>query len=465
MIGTTQKKSYTSTRNACKLCTPLGACVAFKGVKECIPLIHGSQGCATYIRRYMISHFREPVDIASTSFSEEATVFGGNKLFNTSIDNIIEQYHPRVIAISSTCLSETIGEDVPKLIKEYKALNPGKSLPEFVYASTPSYKGTHLDGFHEAVLSLVKTFSTQGKSENSVNLFPGFVSPEDLRYLKNILKDFGLSYNLIPDYSTALDNTNWENYKRIPDGGIPLEKIKQCGTAKASIEFGYLFNKRGTPGKVNGNNNTKTAGEFLKDKFSIVNYQPGMPIGIRNTDAFFDILGKLSGKETPDHHKSERGRLIDAYVDAHKYVFGKKAIIYGEEDMVIALFCFLEEIGIDTVMIASGAQSGMLRKKLQSVTPRDISKVQILSGSDFETIRESAYELKPDIFIGNSKGYYITRKLKVPLIRVGFPIHDRFGSQRIMHIGYKGTQQLFDRIVNALIEYKQEYSSVGYKYI
>lgn len=76
-----------------------------------------------------------------------------------------------------------------------------------------------------------------------------------------------------------------------------------------------------------------------------------------------------------------------------------------------------------------------------------------------------ATEVKPDILIGNSKGYYISRKLKVPLVRIGFPIHDRFGGQRLHHIGYKGTQELFDRIVNAIIEYKQENSPIGYKYI
>jgi nitrogenase molybdenum-iron protein NifN len=52
--------------------------MAFKGVEGCVPLIHGGQGCATYIRRYLISHFREPVDIASSNFSEETTIFGGS---------------------------------------------------------------------------------------------------------------------------------------------------------------------------------------------------------------------------------------------------------------------------------------------------------------------------------------------------------------------------------------------------
>ncbi len=88
-----------------------------------------------------------------------------------------------------------------------------------------------------------------------------------------------------------------------------------------------------------------------------------------------------------------------------------------------------------------------------------------MDNCDFETMSEALSTVSPDLIIGNSKGYYISRKLKKPLVRVGFPIHDRFGGQRLHHLGYKGTQELFDRIVNALIEYKQENSPIGYKYI
>ena len=101
------KQNYTATRNACKLCAPLGASVVFKGIEGCVPMIHGSQGCATYIRRYMISHYKEPVDIASSNFSEETTVYGGAKNFIDGIDNVIRQYHPKVMGIASTCLAET----------------------------------------------------------------------------------------------------------------------------------------------------------------------------------------------------------------------------------------------------------------------------------------------------------------------------------------------------------------------
>jgi nitrogenase molybdenum-iron protein NifN len=32
----------TPTTNACKLCTPLGACLAFRGFEGCVPFLHGS---------------------------------------------------------------------------------------------------------------------------------------------------------------------------------------------------------------------------------------------------------------------------------------------------------------------------------------------------------------------------------------------------------------------------------------
>ena len=67
--------------------------------------------------------------------------------------------------------------------------------------------------------------------------------------------------------------------------------------------------------------------------------------------------------------------------------------------------------------------------------------------------------------LGNSKGYSLARKLGIPLVRVGFPIHDRIGGQRILHLGYRGTQQLFDRIVNTIIENTQAQSTVGYTYM
>ena len=113
-----RSKHFTSTRNACKLCTPLGACLVFRGVEGCIPFLHGSQGCSTYIRRYLISHFREPMDIASSNFHEESAIFGGSSNFQQGVLNVMRQYQPQLIGAATTCLAETIGEDMPRLLHD-----------------------------------------------------------------------------------------------------------------------------------------------------------------------------------------------------------------------------------------------------------------------------------------------------------------------------------------------------------
>lgn len=463
-ITPTTISSSTSTRNACKLCAPLGASVVFKGIKNCLPVIHGAQGCATYIRRYMISHYKEPVDIASTNFSEATTIFGGTKNLNSAIDNIIRQYHPRVIGIASACLSETIGEDIPKMIHEYQKTNEGKPLPILIHASTPSYDGSHIDGFHEAVLATVTALAESKYPDNrGINLFPGFVSPEDIRHLKEILFGFGLEYVLFPDYSDTLDNPNWKEYQIIPEGGTSVEDLRRTGSARASIEFGYVLNK----GKVKNRSaiTNSTAAGWLEQNFNIPARRLGLPIGIKETDRFFQTLEELSGKKTPINQNRLRGRLIDAYVDGHKYLFGKRAIVFGEEDLVIGIVSFLEEIGIETVLVASGGESGLLKKEVERITGERSKDIRTINGMDFETINEMAEELHADLMIGNSKGYYIARRLGIPLIRIGFPVHDRIGGQRLLHLCYEGTLRLFDQITNAMIEYKQEHSPVGYKYI
>ncbi|WP_423128009.1 nitrogenase component 1 [Gaoshiqia sp. Z1-71] len=451
--------------NACKLCAPLGASVAFKGIRGCVPIIHGSQGCATYIRRYLISHYKEPVDIASSNFSEESTIFGGGANCLTAIRNVISQYQPEVIGIATTCLSETIGDNIRMYIQKYIDSEKKTKLPHFIAASTPSYQGSHIDGFHEAVAATVKSLAEGGEKEEHVNIFPGFVSPEDLRQIKSILKDFGISFVLLPDYSETLDNTSWESYQRIPTGGTPLETVRKCGTAKASVEFGTILNKGSLSGRVKSSSPVTTAAEYLQENFQVENHRMLLPLGVTSCDRFFETLVKVSGKEIPLKYTKERGRLIDSYIDGHKYVFGKKAVVYGEEDFVVAMSAFLNEIGMEVALAASGGDSGRLENEIRKHCPENPESIAVQNGFDYEMIREWCIRHKPDLLIGNSKAYYISRELDIPIVRCGFPVHDRIGGQRIKHIGYPGTQELFDRIVNKLIGYNQDHSAVGYKYM
>jgi nitrogenase molybdenum-iron protein NifN len=450
--------SYVSTTNACKLCKPLGACLAFRGIEGAVPFLHGSQGCATYMRRYIISHFREPMDIASSSLGEKHAVYGGAANLEQGLDNVMGKYGARLIGVATTCLTETIGDDVPLIVRKFrKAKNKAKGAapaPPIVTVSTPSYSGTHMEGFHAALKAVVEQVSQGGEPSEVINLLPGLVSPADLRHLKEILAAFGLQGTILPDISDTLDGPAQDDYEKIPAGGTKLADIIAMGRSRASLEFGRTLLGRDTAGKA------------LADRFGVALHQLGTPIGLRETDRFFQVLEELAGAATPAGLAAERGRLIDAFVDGHKYLFGKKAVVFGEEDLVVGLTSFLTEIGVRPVLCATGGTSGSFRQAIAAVTADLLPEPPLVrEGMDFYEIAEEAEQLAPDLLIGHSKGYHLAKRWGAPLIRVGFPIHDRFGGQRILHLGYRGAQNLLDLIVNAVLTKKQEDSPVGYGYL
>ena len=444
---------YTATTNACKLCKPLGASIAFRGIEGCVPFLHGSQGCATYMRRYIISHFNEPIDIASSSLGEKNAIYGGGPNLKLGLKNVTAKYMPRLIGIATTCLTETIGDNVPMILAEYKKEFGRPAAPLLVHVSTPSYAGTHMEGFHAAARAVVEQLAGEAVPSGTVNLLSGFVSPADIRYLRSVMDDFGMDSTILPDYSDTLDGPALLDYPLIPEGGTPLSAIRAMGGAMATVELGATLP-------------AETAGAFLLDRHGVKLHRTGLPIGIRATDEFLELLAKVCGREIPGHHLAARGRLVDSMVDGHKYIFGKRAVVYGEEDLVVGLTGFLAEIGIRPVLCASGGKSGRMAEAIAAATiGLDCEMPMVLEDVDFFDIESQARELGVDLVIGHSKGYAFARRENLPLIRVGFPIHDRIGGQRILHLGYQGAQGLFDLITNTVIEKKQHDSPIGYSYM
>ncbi len=444
-----------ATRNACKLCSPLGAAMVFKGVRNCLPFLHGSQGCATYIRRYMISHFREPVDIASSSFSEDDAIFGGARNFAVGVDNVIAQYEPEVIGVATTCLSETIGENMLGMIKDYKERHEGDG-PPLVHVSTPAYTGTHSDGYYAAIKAVLQEFvqPLNLTLSHQVNILPPMCSCADLRHLRDLCALYELEATIVPDYSDTLEGASWDAYHRISPGGTSVEDIAEMSASKATLEIGHTQAGR-----------KDSAGVWLEKEHGVRREALGWPLGIRLSDEFFASLSLISGKTMPETVAAERGRLVDAYVDAHKYVSGRRAAVFGEPDLVVALASFLSEIGIRPVICATGSKLKGWRELLAGEIDGGIDDIETIAGADHAKIAERTRALEPDLMVGSSKGYPIARELDIPLVRVGFPIHDRIGSQRQLTMGYRGTQELFDRVVNALLKVKQDDSDTGFSYL
>jgi len=444
-----RKNAYTSTVNPCKMCQPIGACFAFKGLEGGMLLTHGSQGCSTYFRRYMGSHFNEPMDVASSALSEKSAVYGGEENLKVGISNVIKKYNPKVLGIATTCLTETIGDDVNMIVKEI----PKYVDCELIPVSTPSFTGTHVDGFHRSCKSIAQNFVEPSEKHDGINIFLNLISPADIRNIRGIMEAMGVRHTLFPDYSDTLDGGRSKEFHKIPIGGTPLPKVKNMSGAKASIEFGTTIGK------------AFSGAEFLREKYEVLNVSTPIPIGLKNTDRFIGIIEDITGRKLPPELEKTRQRFLDAAVDGHKYLYEKRVSLYADPDMLIPLTNFCLEIGLKPVVIATGTYVENLESLVLEMDNLPEEKPAILNGVDFSEIEEVTKKREAEIIIGNSKGAHIARKMSIPLVRIGFPIHDQFGGGRILHVGYDGALQLIDRIINALIDKAQEELGVGYSYM
>ncbi|MFA9380532.1 MAG: nitrogenase component 1, partial [Acetanaerobacterium sp.] len=421
------------TVNPCKMCMPMGAVTALYGIERCMSLLHGSQGCSTYIRRHMATHYNEPVDIASSSLTEHGTVFGGADNLIKGLENLIEQYNPKVIGVPTTCLAETIGEDIPRIIQDFYETHPGVDAT-IIPIATPGYGGTQYEGFFAALRAVVEQVKMNEEKNDKVNIITGMISPADTRCLKSLLDQTGLDYILLPDISETLDGIHATEYDRLPLGGTPLDDISKMAGARMTIEFSAFVPSALSPAK------------YLKERFGVPYVRMNMPVGLRDTDEFLHRLTLLGGS-IPQRVERERGRLVDAMIDSHKYNANGRAAVFGEPDLVYAVVRLMCENGVVPVLAATGSVckgfADLLTPEINKAADSAfVKRVVVEDDTDFDVIERMSLELGANILIGSSEGRRISEKLHIKLVRCGFPIHDRIGGQRIRMLGYAGALEL-----------------------
>lgn len=439
--------------NPCNMCMPMGGILALKGIEHSMVIVHGSQGCSTYMRRHIAEHFNEPVDVGSSSLNEKGTIYGGEKNLRQAFDNIIKVYHPELIGIVTTCLAETIGEDIERITGQYLIDREMDGFP-IVTASTPGYGGSHFEGYFFTLKRIIMQLAQPAPQNNKINIIIPNISPADIRELKRMLEQMNIEYVLCPDFSDTLDRPFSRPYTKMSDGGTKIADIKAMSGGVATIQMGVTIDETLSPGK------------YLEEAFGVPLYNIPIPIGVENTDIFINTLMKITGKVVPEGLKQERGRLLDGMIDSHKYNFAGRSVIFGEPEMVYAVAKTCLENGVFPAVIATGSQSGRLNQLLIGALADAAEQSNILIETDFAHILAGSQEAKVNIAIGPSDGRYLTEKGEIPLVRLGFPIHDRVGGQRMLSVGYTGTMMLLDRITNTLLEnkYKSYRSSMYEKF-
>ena len=429
------------SRNPCHMCMPMGGILALKGVEGSMSLLHGSQGCSTYMRRHIAEHFNEPVDVASSSLNEKGTVYGGQANLKKALDNVRRVYNPKIVGILTTCLAETIGEDIRRIASEYKQETDCRC--SIVTAATPGYGGTHTEGYWSTLREMLAQLPGPVPGHGGFNIIvPAAFSPADLRELKRWMEMFDVDFALLPDISDTMDRPYEKSYGKIAEGGTPLAQICNMAGALATLELGGPVDEKLSPGA------------WLQEAYGVPLHKLPLPIGLANTDRFFETLTELAGKAMPAILLRERGLLMDAMIDAHKHSFHIRPALFGDPEMVSALCGFCAENGMYPGVAATGGGSAAWRKAAGLLVAGGENPAMIMEETDMAVILEKCVATCVNLAVGPSVGRYLEEKADLSLVRIGFPIQDRLGAQRILSAGYTGSALLLDRMVNAVLERK-----------
>jgi nitrogenase molybdenum-iron protein beta chain len=427
------------TVNPAKTCQPIGAMYAALGIHRCLPHSHGSQGCCAYHRSTLTRHYKEPIMAGTSSFTEGSSVFGGQANLIQAIHNIFTIYDPDVIAVHTTCLSETIGDDIPQIAS--KAADEGR-IPAgkyVIHANTPSYVGSHVHGFATMTKAMVDYFATRDfNREHRINIIPGYVEPSDMQELKRIARELGVEVTMFPDTSNVLNGPQTGKFEMFPKGGVTIHELLRTGAALGTIGLGDM-----TSGP---------AARALDAKCKVPCEVLDLPIGIKATDVFIDKLRKMAGVPVPESLSIERGQLVDVMADMHQYFYGKKVGLVGDPDQLIALTEFLVSIDMWPIHIVTGTPGKKFEKRIREITSSVPHPVNVRCSADMLLFHQWIRQEPVDLMMGNTYLKYISRDEDIPFIRFGFPILDRVGHSYFPTVGYRGSLRLLEKILDTLLD-------------
>ena len=441
------------TVDPAKACQPLGAVLCASCYHKTLPYVHGSQGCVAYFRTYFNRHFKEPCSCVSDSMTEDAAVFGGQKNMFDGLPNAKALYQPEMIAVSTTCMAEVIGDDLNAFINNSK--KEGHIAQDFPipFAHTPSFVGSHTTGWdnmEEGILRNQTLNEMEGKkvgSNGKLNIVPGFETYlGNYRVVKRMLTEMGVEYTMLSDPSEVFDTPSDGEF-RMYAGGTTIAEIKDAPNAYTTLLM--------QPAQLE-----KTK-KFVENTWNHEVPKLNIPMGIDWTDAFLMKVSEITGKPIPESLEKERGRAMDVLADSHAWLHGKKFALYGDPDFVMGMVKILLECGAEPIHVLSHNANKRWGKAVQKMLDESPfgANCKVYVGNDLWHMRSLCFTNKPDFLIGNSYGKYIQRDTRhkgeafeVPLIRLGFPLFDRHHLHRQTTMGYEGMIQIVTTLTNAVLE-------------
>jgi nitrogenase molybdenum-cofactor synthesis protein NifE len=398
--------------NPLKHSQSIGAAMAFQGVHNSLPIIHGAQGCTFLAKVLLTKHFREPIALASTRLSAEDVVMGSEGNLAKTVRGFLDKNRPDAIGVLTSGLTEVKGDDVAASVKELDANLPGRRV---LFVSTPDYEGGIETGYCKAVSSLLSIADAPHQPpailKGQVNILAGsHLTPADFLELREMAESFGLRPIILPDLS-SLDGSR-QGISPLATGGTSIREIHSMGSSEFTIAIGMSM---------------EPAAQILKERFGIEYRIFKSVAGVNDADLFMETLSMLSGRPLPRRYQRQKQVLVDVMGDTHFFYGGKKVCIALETDHALQTSQWITEMGgLVSLSVVPAASAAAAHIHADRIIIGDLSSIE----GEF------------DLLISNSHAAGSARNLGIPLLQAGFPVHKIFGYTNTVTIGYKGTRSL-----------------------
>jgi nitrogenase molybdenum-iron protein beta chain len=141
-------------------------------------------------------------------------------------------------------------------------------------------------------------------------------------------------------------------------------------------------------------------------------------------------------------------------VDSHPYVFGKRFALVGDPDQLHGVISFLLEMGGRPVHVVCTNGDKKFKKAAEALLAASPSGADatVWIRKDMWHLRSLMFTEPVDLLVGPSSAKFLWRDTRTPIVRVGFPLHDRHHLYKDPIVGYEGAVNLLKLIVNTVLE-------------
>lgn len=296
-------------------CTLTGALAVTTGIKDSVTIIHGPPGCAHHnfslLHATILDNGCMTVpQVLSSGMSEHDVIFGGEEVLHKVILEASSR-NPGIIFVLSTCIAETIGDDV-------QAVTENAGVPACIVPTGGFLGGDFEMGFSRALIAVsdlavpVKNkFSDKREFSESVNL----IGEKNLEYeveqnfteVKRLVSLLDLSVNLRFSHGITRSDIN----------RLPLASVNILREPALTRVGDHLESTFGTP------------------------YMSSFPLGISGTLSFIRNVATRSGLTSYDaveEEKAYQDEVFKNFSDLHGKLVKFNIAIESPE------YCLIREI-------------------------------------------------------------------------------------------------------------------------